>query len=124
MGATSVTSVHQMENGYIVWSFLGQQLYKVNRDRFFQFLWRPRVPVKLGEEKEAEIQKNLKKYSKKFEAEDESLKSQADTEKLEERNKLDSDWKAFTDRKAAEFETIKSEYLALVRLSGYVESDQ
>lgn len=122
--ATSVTSVHQMENGYIVWSFLGQQLYKVNRDRFFQFLWRPRMPVKLGEDKENEIQKNLKKYSKKFEAEDESLKSQADTEKLEERNKLESEWKAFTDRKAAEFETVKSEYLALVRLSGYVETDQ
>lgn len=82
------------------------------------------MPVKLGEDKENEIQKNLKKYSKKFEAEDESLKSQADTEKLEERNKLESEWKAFTDRKAAEFETIKSEYLALVRLSGYVETDQ
>ena len=122
--ATSVTSVHQMENGYIVWSFLGQQLYKVNRDRFFQFLWRPRMPVKLGEEKEAEIQKNLKKYSKKFEAEDESLKSQADTEKMAERNKMEADWKAFVDGKAAEFNAIKSEYLALVKLSGYIEEDQ
>jgi len=122
--ATSVTSVHQMENGYIVWSFLGQQLYKVNRDRFFQFLWRPRMPVKLGEEREAEIQKNLKKYSKKFEAEDESLKSQADTEKLAERNKMEADWKAFVERKQAEFAATEAQCAALVRLSGYVETDQ
>merc|ERR1711907_164207 len=90
--ATSVTSVHQMENGYIVWSFLGQQLYKINRDRFFQFLWRPRYPVSLGEEKENEILKSLKKYSKKFEAEDESLKSQADTEKQAERTNMYQQW--------------------------------
>jgi translation initiation factor 3 subunit B len=119
--ATSVTSVHQMENGYIVWSFLGQQLYKVNRDRFFQFLWRPRMPVKLGEETEAEIQKNLKKYSKKFEAEDESLKSQADTEKLEERKNILADWQAFQDRKAKEQEAMKAEYMELIKRSGYVE---
>merc|ERR1712032_1324875 len=119
--ATSVTSVHQMENGYIVWSFLGQQLYKVNRDRFFQFLWRPRMPVKLGEEREAEIQKNLEKYSKKFEAEDESLKSQADTEKLEERKNILADWQAFQDGKAKEQEAMKAEYMELIKRSGYVE---
>ena len=122
--ATSVTSVHQMENGYIVWSFLGQQLYKVNRDRFFQFLWRPRMPLDLGKDKENEIQKNLKKYSKRFEAEDESLKSQADVEKMEERKNMETEWADFLESKKKVFEEIREEHEALVRLSGYVESEQ
>ncbi|QDZ23629.1 subunit B of translation initiation factor 3 [Chloropicon primus] len=122
--ATSVTSVHQMENGYIVWSFLGQQLYKVNRDRFFQFLWRPRQKVELGEEKEAELMKNLKKFSKKFEEEDESLKSRADKEKIAEREKMESDWKEFLDKKRKAFAAIEAEHRRLLGLSGYVEADQ
>ena len=43
---------------------------------------------------------------------------------MAERNKMEADWKAFVDGKAAEFNAIKSEYLALVKLSGYIEEDQ
>ena len=122
--ATSVTTVHQMENGYIVWSFLGQQLYKINRDRFFQFLWRPRYPVSLGEEKENEILKSLKKYSKKFEAEDESLKSQADTEKQAERTNMYQQWDDWKAQKAQEHQATKTQYMELLKLTGYMEEDQ
>jgi hypothetical protein len=34
--STSVTSVHQMENGFNIWSFNGKLLYRLSRDRFFQ----------------------------------------------------------------------------------------
>lgn len=34
--ATSVTAVHAMENGCNVWSFNGQLLYRLPRDRFYQ----------------------------------------------------------------------------------------
>lgn len=34
--STSVTSVHQMENGFNIWSFQGKLLYRLPRDRFFQ----------------------------------------------------------------------------------------
>merc|ERR1712070_1232925 len=96
----------------------------VNRDRFFQFLWRPRMPLDLGKDKENEIQKNLKKYSKRFEAEDESLKSQADVEKMEERKNMETEWADFLESKKKVFEEIREEHEALVRLSGYVESEQ
>jgi translation initiation factor 3 subunit B len=33
---TSVTSVHQMENGFNMWAFNGRLLYRTPRDRFFQ----------------------------------------------------------------------------------------
>ncbi|KAL2329458.1 hypothetical protein Fmac_017039 [Flemingia macrophylla] len=35
--ATSVTSVHEMENGFNIWSFNGKHLYRILKDHFFQF---------------------------------------------------------------------------------------
>eukprot|EP00898_Chlorokybus_atmophyticus_P002542 jgi/Chlat1/3289/Chrsp22S03537 len=83
--ATSVTSVHQMENGFNVWSFHGKLVYKMRRDRFFQYLWRPRPPSLLPPEKEQEIIKNLKRYSKRYEEEDELMRTEQDTAVLQER---------------------------------------
>lgn len=45
-------------------------------DRFFQLNWRPRPPSLLSEEKQKEIVKNLRKYSKRYEEEDEALLAQ------------------------------------------------
>jgi translation initiation factor 3 subunit B len=53
-----------MENGFNMWSFNGKLLYSMPRDRFQQLSWRPRVPSLLSKEKEEEIRKNLKEYSK------------------------------------------------------------
>lgn len=52
--ATTVTSVHEMENGFNIWSFNGKHLYRILKDNFFQFLWRPRPPSFLTPEKENE----------------------------------------------------------------------
>jgi hypothetical protein len=43
------------------------------RDRFGQLSWRPRVPSLLPREKEEEIRKNLKEYSRRYDEEDEAL---------------------------------------------------
>lgn len=43
------------------------------RDRFQQLSWRPRVPSLLPKEKEEEIKKNLKEYSRRYDEEDEAL---------------------------------------------------
>lgn len=71
--ATSVTSVHQMENGFNIWSFSGKQLTAAPKERLFQFAWRPRLPSLLSAEKEAEIVKNLRTYTKRYDEEDEAL---------------------------------------------------
>lgn len=34
--ATAVTSVHEMENGFNIWSFNGKLLYRTLKDHFFQ----------------------------------------------------------------------------------------
>lgn len=98
---TSVTAVNQMENGYQVWSFCGQPLYKVSKDRFFQFAWRPRPPCLLSKEKQKEISRNLKKYSKRFDEEDEKLLAAVDSEYLAERERLLTEWKKWQESKAA-----------------------
>lgn len=59
-----------------IWSFSGQPLYKTPHDRFFQLCWRPRPPSLLPEEKQRDITKNLRRYSKRYEEEDEALLAQ------------------------------------------------
>ncbi|KAF4348034.1 hypothetical protein CsatB_006468 [Cannabis sativa] len=90
--ATAVTSVHEMENGFNIWSFNGKLLYRILKDHFFQFLWRPRPPPFLSPEKEEEIAKNLKKYSKKYEAEDQDVSMLLSEQDREKRKMLKEEW--------------------------------
>ncbi|KAK4274506.1 hypothetical protein QN277_017714 [Acacia crassicarpa] len=112
--ATSVTSVHEMENGFNIWSFNGKLLYRILKDHFFQFLWRPRPPSFLSPEKEEEIAKNLKKYSKKYEAEDQDvsmLLSEQDREKRrmmkEEWDKWVNEWKRLNEEEKLERQKLR-----------------
>lgn len=95
--ATSVTSVHQMENGFIMWSFSGQQLYKVQKDRFYQFLWRPRPPSLLTKEDEKKAVRLVKQNAKRYEEEDELIKRGQDQELMEDRVELMRKFYAFLD---------------------------
>jgi hypothetical protein len=36
--ATAVTSVHDMENGFNIWSFHGKHLYRILKDNFYQVI--------------------------------------------------------------------------------------
>mmetsp|Transcript_36262 Transcript_36262/g.43780 ORF Transcript_36262/g.43780 Transcript_36262/m.43780 type:complete len:706 (-) Transcript_36262:230-2347(-) len=118
---TSVTSVHQMENGCNVWTFNGKLLYRLPRDRFFQFLWRPRIPSLLSEEQEADIVKNLKTYSKRYDSMDEELQMQQDSEMAGERQALLDEWNEWYRKKKAELEEQRDEREAL---QGYYEEDE
>ncbi|GJP44939.1 hypothetical protein CLOM_g4337 [Closterium sp. NIES-68] len=91
--ATAVTSVHQMENGFHIWSFSGRLLYQLPRDRFMQFLWRPRPPSLLPPEKDAEVSKNLRKYSRKYEVEDEEAGAASSAAEVERRRMVMDEWR-------------------------------
>ncbi|KAI3905116.1 hypothetical protein MKX01_017362 [Papaver californicum] len=93
--ATAVTSIHEMENGFNIWSFNGKLLYRHSRDHLYQFLWRPRPPSFLTAEKEDEIAKNLKKYSKKYEIEDQDVSAQLSEQDREKRRKLQESWESW-----------------------------
>ncbi|XP_057550220.1 eukaryotic translation initiation factor 3 subunit B-like [Amaranthus tricolor] len=96
--ATVVTSVHEMENGFNIWSFNGKLLYRILKDHFFQFLWRPRPPSLLSPEKEEEIAKNLKKYSKKYEAEDQDVSLLLSEQDREKRRLLKEEWESWVNK--------------------------
>jgi translation initiation factor 3 subunit B len=58
-----------MDNGFILWSFQGKQLYQQSYEAFYQLLWRPRESL-LSKEEVEKVKKNLKKYEKQFEKAD------------------------------------------------------
>ena len=95
--ASSVTAINTMENGFNIWSFNGKLLYTLQRDRFFQFSWSPRLPSLLPPEKEAELAKSLRSYSKRYDEEDEQLLMQADADVLQERQRLADEWTAWQE---------------------------
>jgi len=58
-----------MDNGYILWSFQGKQLYQQSYETFYQFLWRPRESL-LSKKEVEKVKRNLKKYEKRFDKAD------------------------------------------------------
>lgn len=117
---TSVSSQHQMENGFNVWSFNGKLLYKLSRDRFFQFLWRPRLPSLLSEEQEAEIVKNLRTYSKKYDAQDDELMKEQNQTNQAGRQALLDEYRAWQREAHAILESQREEREALI---GHMEEE-
>ncbi|KAL0003545.1 hypothetical protein SO802_017326 [Lithocarpus litseifolius] len=89
---TAVTSVHEMENGFNIWSFNGKLLYRISKDHLFQLLWRPRPPSVLSPEKEEEIAKNLKKYSMKYKVEDQDVSMLLSEQDRDKRRMLKDEW--------------------------------
>lgn len=80
------------ENGMCLWDLQGQQLFKKLIPRFKQVSWRPRPPSLLSKEQMKNIRKNLKKYSKDFEAADSKLLDKTALEALARRRKLRDEW--------------------------------
>jgi translation initiation factor 3 subunit B len=68
---------YQMEAGYAIWTFQGRQLCKFAKDKLFSATWRPHPPPMITEDQQKSIRKNIKKYSKKYDALDEQEKETA-----------------------------------------------
>lgn len=91
----SFLSRTQLENGYCVWDFRGQEIEKHILDRFKQFLWRPRPRTLLTKEQQRQIRKNLREYSRTFEEEDATEESNVSAELLALRKRLIDEWNAW-----------------------------
>merc|ERR1719453_2290923 len=68
---------YQMEAGYAIWTFQGRQLYKFAKDKLFSCTFRPHPPPMISDDQQQAIRKNIKKYSKKYDALDEQEKETA-----------------------------------------------
>ena len=60
-------------------------------------MWRPCPPSFLSPEKEEEIAKNLKKYSKKYEAEDQDVSMLLSEQDREKRKMLKDEWERWVN---------------------------
>lgn len=95
------------DHGYHIWSFQGKILKRVNLKNFILFLWRPRPPTLLSDEKQKEIRKNLKKYYAQFESKDRIRMTRASKELLEKRAKLREQFVEYRTKRVSEWEEQK-----------------
>jgi len=76
-----------MEAGYKLWSFQGRVLFQQQKEKLWHIAWRPHPPTLLPANKQKEVRKNIKQYSKKYDALDEHAKETARNAFREEREK-------------------------------------
>jgi translation initiation factor 3 subunit B len=88
----------QLENGYAIWDFRGQELEKHILDRFKQFIWRPRPRSLLTKDQQRQIRKNLREYSRAFDEEDAVEESNVSAELIAHRKRLLDEWNAWRAR--------------------------
>jgi len=65
------------DSSYAIWTFQGRQLHKQQKDKLFNICWRPHPPSMLTESQQTDIKKNIKKFSKRYDALDEQDKNSA-----------------------------------------------
>jgi translation initiation factor 3 subunit B len=89
--------VPQMENGYHLYDFKGEQLREEPVEKFKQWIWRPRPASLLTKEEQKQIRKNLREYSKVFDQEDADRGASADLAVVEHRRRLLDEWLAWRE---------------------------
>jgi translation initiation factor 3 subunit B len=70
-------------------------LHEEHLERFKSFSWRPRPPTLVPRDQQRRIRRNLKDYSREFEAEDEAEAAGASQELLTLRRRLLEEWYAW-----------------------------
>ena len=99
---TSNATRPQIENGYAIWDFRGQEIEKRLLDRFKQFLWRPRPPSLLLKEQKRTIRRNLREYSRAFDEADAAEETTVSAELVAQRKRAVDEWNAWRVRVAEE----------------------
>jgi len=105
---------HQSDNGYNMWSSQGKLLGRHLKDKFYELMWRPRPPSLLSEDQEKEVRKNIREYSKRFEAEDLKIKYAEEFAKLEQRKEMKRQFYELVEARLDELRALKAEKLALL----------
>jgi translation initiation factor 3 subunit B len=88
----------QLENGYAIWDFRGQEIQKHILDRFKQFIWRPRPRTLLTKDQQRQVRKNLREYSRAFDEDDAAEDIHVSAELIAHRKRLVDEWNAWRVR--------------------------
>jgi len=79
---------YQMEAGYSIWTFQGRCLYKQLQEKLYHVDWRPHPPSTLSPQRLKAIRKDIKQYSKKYDALDEQRKESVRQKFRKEREEM------------------------------------
>jgi translation initiation factor 3 subunit B len=109
-----------MDNGYIIWSFQGKQLYQQSFETFYQFLWRPRERL-LSKPEIRKVKKNLKKYEEQFDKADRERQRALYLEETKGKRSERAKIRELLARNRAIRRKQRAEYIAL--LGGYDSED-
>lgn len=89
---------YSMEAGYAIWTFQGRVLYRQQKEKLWQISWRPHPPSMLTSARAADVRKDIKKYSKRYDALDEQAKESARNAFKRERDGKNNAFQAVMDR--------------------------
>jgi len=90
---------YQMEAGYAIFSFQGRKLVgTVQKEKLYGIQWRPHPPSLLDEKAQTNVKKNIKQFSKRYDALDDQAKDSARQAFNKDRDERKSAFQAILDR--------------------------
>lgn len=110
----------KLENGFSMWSFIGKNLYNEAKEKFFQFLWRPRPPTLLSVDEEKEIEKKWPLIAEQYRKEDEEKRKARSTEKKNRKKKQREEFDKYMAERLKEYDSEREQRKAL---RGGIDSD-
>ena len=112
----------QSETGFILWNVLGRILHSFDKDKFYQFLWRPRPASLLNAKQEQALERKLQNKKKKHQLQEEEKAAflKAQQEQLRIRREL---WDKFTAMRKKHQEEYDEEHDKRTEIRGF-ESDK
>lgn len=106
--ATAVTYWrNRNDNGYVIWTLYGKELFRSSVDMLYQFSWRPRPPSLLTPAEEKAARKDLKTLRDAYEKEDKDMRANVSSGNAARRKQLRDAFQAFLDDARARVEADK-----------------
>jgi len=95
------------ENGFIIWNCRAKKICSLNKDPFFQFLWRPKPPAVLSPAELDNLNQpaTFKKYQKKYKLLEKSEQDAVNSKRKQEQDKLKGDYRALLIQRLKDQET-------------------
>merc|ERR1719215_1535109 len=121
---------NSMEAGYRIRTFQGRVLYRIEKEQLFQVSWRPHPPSLLNNEAQNDVRKNIKQFSKRYDALDDQAKEAARSAFRRERQEKTDAFLSILDR-LNEFKADREEESGwgeaaddFMEAQGWVQDDQ
>jgi len=105
---------HQLDTGFNMYSFAGKLQHKVLKDRFQQFLWRPRPQNLLNAAQLEDLKARFPKMREAYEEEDRLEQIEIDRKIKAAKQKMRDDFYAIISERRKEFDAQRAEYMKIL----------